>query len=65
MKHWEKKEFVINLRQNGLSYREIRQNISFPISKSTLSNWCKDIKLTNGQKNRLDKICQGEIVGLS
>lgn len=39
------------LRRQGLSYGEIRQQIS--ISKSTLSEWCKDIPLTKRQKLRL------------
>lgn len=39
------------LRKQGLSYREILQTIS--VSKSTISLWCKDIKLTEKQKLRL------------
>ena len=56
MKNWERKEIVRQLRKCGLSYKEIRQKISFCISKSTISNWCKDIELTNKQKDRLDKL---------
>lgn len=56
MKNWERKELVQNLRHNGLSYKEIRQKISFSISKSTISTWCKDIELTEKQKERLDKL---------
>ncbi len=56
MKHWEKKELVQNLRHQGLSYKEIRQRIPFTISKSTISDWCKDIELTSQQKDRLDKL---------
>lgn len=39
------------LRKQGLSYREILQTIS--VSKSTISLWCRDIKLTNKQTLRL------------
>jgi hypothetical protein len=39
------------LRRKGLSYKEILQIIS--VSKSTISLWCKDIKLTEKQKIRL------------
>lgn len=39
------------LRRQGLSYREILQTIS--VSKDTISRWCKDIELTEGQKLRL------------
>ncbi len=56
MKNWEKKELVTNLRSDGLSYREIMQKIPFSISKSTISEWCKDIGLTPEQKARLDKL---------
>lgn len=47
----EKKELATNLRKQGLSYKEILQQIS--VSKDTLSRWCKDIVLTEGQKDRL------------
>ena len=56
MKNWEKKELVQNLRHKGLSYKEIRQRIPFTISKSTISDWCKDIELTAEQKIRLDEL---------
>lgn len=53
MKRWEVKERTRNLRRKGLSYSEIRSRI--PLAKSTVSNWCKDIKLTNEQIARLDR----------
>ena len=56
MKNWEKKEVVQNLRHQGLSYKEIRQRIPFAISKSIISDWCKDIELTELQKDRLQKL---------
>lgn len=56
MKHWERKELVQNLRHRGLSYGEIKQKTPFTISKSTISDWCKDIELTAQQKNRLDAL---------
>lgn len=57
MKNWEKKELVQNLRHHqGLSYREICNNVPFSISKSTISDWCKDIELTELQKDRLQKL---------
>lgn len=56
MKMWERKELVKNLRNKGLSYKEIRQKIPFSISKGTVSKWCKDIELTSEQKDRLDKL---------
>lgn len=56
MKNWEKKELVRGLRKQGLSYRELIQKAPFDISKSTVSDWCKDIELGFEQKNRLDKL---------
>lgn len=40
-----------NLRKRGLSYGEIQLQLN--VSKSTLSDWCKDIELTKTQKERL------------
>lgn len=39
------------LRKKGLSYREILLYV--PVSKSTISKWCKDIELTSKQKHKL------------
>lgn len=39
------------LRRQGLSYKEILQKVD--VSKSTISEWCKDIELTEKQKLRL------------
>lgn len=39
------------LRSKGFSYKEILQVI--PVSKDTISRWCKDIVLTAEQKERL------------
>lgn len=47
----EQKLLAQSLRQQGLSYGEIRQKIV--VSKGTLSAWCKDIRLTKEQELRL------------
>lgn len=39
------------LRKKGLSYNAILQQI--PVSKDTLSRWCRDIQLTDKQKQKL------------
>ncbi|MBI4057854.1 hypothetical protein HY405_00865, partial [Candidatus Microgenomates bacterium] len=39
------------LRRQGLSYKEILQQIT--VSKDTLSRWCRDIPLSEAQKTRL------------
>lgn len=50
------------LRQEGLSYREIQEKIK--VSKSSISRWCKDIKLNSKQNNRLkDKKRKGAAKG--
>jgi len=51
---FSKKLKAIELRKNGLSYSEIRNSIT--VSKSTLSNWLKDIELSNEHKSRLSKL---------
>ena len=61
-KRWEIKEDVMDLRRSGLSYGEIRAKI--PLAKSTVSDWCKNIKLTENQIARLGKLkAKGSYVG--
>ncbi len=47
----EEKLRAQELRRQGLSYGVIIQQIH--VSKDTISRWCRDIKLTQKQKNRL------------
>lgn len=47
---------AIALRQEGLSYSEILKQI--PVAQSSISLWCRDVKLTKGQISRLKKIRQ-------
>lgn len=42
------KDTAQNLRRQGFSYREILQQV--PVSKDSISRWCKEIKLTNEQE---------------
>lgn len=51
---FSKKILAIQLRKEGKSYSEIKSIID--ASKSTLSNWLKDIELTRKQKLRLSKL---------
>ena len=44
---WERRELGKALRRLGLTYSEIREVI--PVPKSTLSNWCHGISLTDTQ----------------
>lgn len=52
-KRWEIKEEVITFRKLGFSYKEIMR--FFPVAKSTVSNWCKDIVLAKSQIERLQE----------
>jgi hypothetical protein len=45
------KEKAISLRKQGYSYSQIREKIN--VSKSTLSLWCRDIKLNKSQKQKI------------
>lgn len=47
----EEKHRAQALRKKGLSYGKIMQQI--PVSKDTISRWCRDIELTEGQKRQL------------
>jgi hypothetical protein len=49
----KEKEMAIRLRKKGFSYSEIRRKV--PVSKDTLSRWCRDVILTPGQLERLRK----------
>lgn len=62
----EKKIKAQTLRKKGLSYREIQKII--PVSKSTLSDWCRDLAITKEQalrlfKNKLKGSAKGRIIG--
>jgi transposase len=51
LKRWERRELGQALRLLGLSYREIAAVI--PVSKGTLSSWCRDIALSKNQQDAL------------
>ena len=51
LKLWERRELGRGLRKLGLTFAEIRDMI--PISKSTLSGWCRDIDMTPAQIERI------------
>lgn len=50
----ERREQAIALRKEGKSYKEIMELV--PVSKSSLSLWLRDVKLTKKQKNKLTSI---------
>lgn len=45
------KRLAIKYRKKGLSYNEIQKHIS--VSKDTISRWCRNIELSQEQKDRL------------
>lgn len=47
------KEIAITLRRKGHSYRDILRSV--PVSKSTLSDWLKELPLTRGEKTALKR----------
>ena len=47
----KEKEQAIKLRKKGLSYSEIRKSV--PVSKDTLSRWCRDVVLKPRQLERI------------
>ncbi len=58
-KYYSFKEKTISLRKSGKTYSEIREILNASIPKSTLSCWCKNINLSESQKNRIkQKICR-------
>jgi len=60
------KKLAIKLRKKGLSYREIKKEVS--VSKSTLSIWCRDVSLSVEQmeqllKRKLEGSEKGRLIG--
>ena len=51
LKRWERREVAQRLRGLGMAYREIGAVI--PVGKGSLSKWCRDVALTEDQKDRL------------
>lgn len=53
LKRWQRRDLGQSLRRLGLSYREIQDVI--PVAKGTLSEWCRDIPLSEPQMLTLAK----------
>jgi len=47
----QEKEMAVKLRRDGYSYNDILGVVS--VAKSTLSNWLKDLPLTENEKKML------------
>jgi hypothetical protein len=47
LSRWERSELGRDLRRLGLSYGEIMDMV--PVGKSTLSTWCREVRLTDEQ----------------
>lgn len=50
------KEEVRILRVRGLTYTEIKESLRVDIPKATMATWCKGIRLTDDQRERIDKM---------
>lgn len=62
----QEKQTAIKLRQKGISYRQIVKEVK--VSKDTVSRWCRDIKLTPRQiekliQNKANGLRKGSIIG--
>jgi hypothetical protein len=53
---------VRNLREQGLTYREIQGVLGKTVPKSTLSSWCIGIKLTSEQRKRINVLSDKNLV---
>ena len=51
LSQWERAELGRAIRRLGWSYAEIMSVI--PVPKTTLSNWCREVTLTNDQKQAI------------
>lgn len=49
----EERQRAIELRKEGLTYREIRESI--PVAKATLSLWFKSVSLSQSQQHKLTR----------
>ena len=55
----QEKERAIQLRKNGLSYKDILEKV--PVAKSSLSAWLQNLPLTPGEKEALKRRKNGNI----
>ncbi|MBI1961492.1 MAG: hypothetical protein HYS45_02220 [Parcubacteria group bacterium] len=51
--HKRIKKKVVSLRKKGGTYAEIQKAVKVPISKGTLSHWCRDIKLPGWYEQKM------------
>ena len=56
------KQRVISLRKAGRTYREIRKTLGKPVAKSTLSLWCRNIKLPAWYGKKIREINSKNII---
>lgn len=47
---------VIKLRSKGKTYREIQTILGAAIPKSTLSHWCRDVKMSKANRDEINKL---------
>jgi hypothetical protein len=62
MYHKEIVERVKLLRQQDLTYDEIRTELNIDIPKSTMATWCKGIRLSENYYLRIEQLCKDRLV---
>lgn len=61
IKNEQLKNKVKKLRESGLTYSEINKRMGGKISKSSISFWCRNIKLNNAQKFRIKLLSENNL----
>jgi len=56
------KQQILELRRQGKTYGEIKSIVKINIPKSTLSNWCKNILLSQDQRDRINRLTNDNLV---
>lgn len=56
MKELTTKNKIIELRKKGLTFQEIRKTLKINLPKSTISTWCKGVKLPKSYSNKILQI---------
>lgn len=50
------RSYVVDLRSKGKTYSEIQSLLGVKIPKSTLSNWCKGVKMSEANRLKISKL---------
>lgn len=56
MYNYNVREKIKSLRSKGLTYKEITEKIGMSVPKSTISHWCKNVKLPRFYAQKVEKL---------